>query len=431
MQTFDEVVAYLFAQLPVFQRDGAAAYKKDIKNTQLLCDYLGNPQNKFKSIHIAGTNGKGSTSHALSAVMQKNGYKTGLYTSPHLKSFTERIKIDGQEVQQQFVVDFVNTHRAFIEEIQPSFFEITVAMAFDYFAKEKVDVAIIETGMGGRLDSTNIISPELSIITNIGKDHTQFLGETLELIAAEKAGIIKPNTPVIVGEVLPATKPVFERVAKANNAPLLFAEEKYISTQIDLQKEGLSLSYLERETGNYKTILSDLRGIYQAKNMATVCAVINYLHAEQLINIDIEKSQKALSEIVALTGLKGRWQTLQELPYIICDTGHNAHGIRYILEQIAMYSFQKLHIVLGFVNDKSIDEVLQMFPTEAQYYFTQANIPRALQVNVLAEKAGQFGLEGLAFQSVEEAVNAAKKAAHEEDFIFIGGSTFVVAELDI
>lgn len=431
MQTFDEVVAYLFAQLPVFQRDGAAAYKKDIKNTQLLCDYLGNPQNKFKSIHIAGTNGKGSTSHALSAVMQKNGYKTGLYTSPHLKSFTERIKIDGQEVQQQFVVDFVNTHRAFIEEIQPSFFEITVAMAFDYFAKENVDVAIIETGMGGRLDSTNIISPELSIITNIGKDHTQFLGETLELIAAEKAGIIKPNTPVIVGEVLPATKPVFERVAKANNAPLLFAEEKYISTQIDLQKEGLSLSYLERETGNYKTIVSDLRGIYQAKNMATVCTVINYLHAEQLINIDIEKSQIALSEIVALTGLKGRWQTLQERPYIICDTGHNAHGIRYILEQIAMYSFQKLHIVFGFVNDKSIDEVLQMFPTEAQYYFTQANIPRALQVNVLAEKATQFGLEGLAFQSVEEAVNAAKKAAHEEDFIFIGGSTFVVAELDI
>lgn len=431
MQTFDEVAAYLFAQLPVFQRDGAAAYKKDLHNTILLLEYLGNPHLQFKSIHIAGTNGKGSTSHAMAAVMQKNGLKTGLYTSPHLKSFTERIKINGQDVAQQYVVDFVNLHKEFIQNVQPSFFEITVAMAFDYFAKQKVDIAIIETGMGGRLDSTNVIFPLLSIITNIGKDHTQFLGETLDLIAAEKAGIIKPNVPVIIGEKNEITEPVFIQKAKELNAPIIFAEDFYPLIAYQHQDAGLNIKYKNVKANQEVTILCGLRGIYQTKNMATVLTAIDLIIDKNILPIEKSKSLIALSEIVALTDLKGRWQILQQNPLVICDTGHNEHGIRYILEQINHHQFKELHLVLGFVNDKSIDEVLQMFPKNAHYYFTQANIPRALKVEELHQKAEAFGYKGQIFYSVEEAVSAAKLAAQEDDFIFIGGSTFVVAEVDI
>ncbi len=431
MHTFDEVVAYLFSQLPVFQRDGAAAYKKDITNTILLCDYLGNPQRQFKSIHIAGTNGKGSTSHALAAVMQKNGYKTGLYTSPHLKSFTERIKINGSEIAEQFVVDFVNQHRTFIEQTQPSFFEITVAMAFDYFAKEKVDIAIIETGMGGRLDSTNIINPLLSIITNIGKDHTQFLGETLDLIAAEKAGIIKPEVPVIIGEKDSLTTPVFKQKAAEQKAEIIFAEEKYEIVKAKVEEDGLALIFKSLEKGAEQNVFCDLRGIYQAKNMATVCTAIDVLIDKNIFAINKEKSVQALAEIVPLTGLKGRWQILQTQPFVVCDTGHNAHGIRYILEQLKSYTYKQLHMVVGFVNDKSIDDILQMLPKNAVYYFTQANIPRALDLNELTKKARSFGLQGNAFLTVQTAIENAKKNAAPDDFIFIGGSTFVVAEADI
>lgn len=429
MQTFDDVVAFLFSQLPVFQRDGAAAYKKDLHNTVRLLNYLGNPHLQFRSIHVAGTNGKGSTSHALAAIMQQNGYKTGLYTSPHLKSFTERIKINGLEIEQQFVVDFVQTHQDFIQEVQPSFFEITVAMAFDYFAKQKVDIAIIETGMGGRLDSTNIIQPLLSIITNIGKDHTQFLGETLPLIAGEKAGIIKENTPVIIGEKNEETTPVFIEKAKQVNAPIYFAEDMYSLKTYESAQNGLSIQYQTAQ--NSTTILCDLRGIYQTKNMATVLTAVKVLVEKNILLIQQDKALTALSSIVSETGLKGRWQILQEKPWMVCDTGHNTHGIRYIVEQIQQYDFEELHLVLGFVNDKSIDEVLQLFPQNAHYYFTQAQIPRALPVDELVKIAAKNNRIGPSFTTVEEAIQQAKKAAHPNDFIFIGGSTFIVAEADI
>lgn len=397
-------INYLYKQLPVFQRVGAPAFKADLSNTTKLCNLLNNPQQTFKSIHIAGTNGKGSTSHMLASILQEAGYKVGLYTSPHLIDFRERIKINGKMIEKREVVNFTQKYKSEFEEIQLSFFEWTVGLAFNYFSKNKVDIAVIETGLGGRLDSTNIISPIVSVITNISKDHTQFLGDTVEKIAVEKAGIIKSQIPVVIGETQPETKFVFIETAKKKNSPISFADQ--------LVK------------GTYK---SDLIGIYQEKNKKTVIETINKIK-ENGFSVDEKCIQNGLSRVIKNTGLMGRWQKLHENPLTICDTGHNESGINEVLKQIEQTKYKKLHVVFGAVNDKDIDAVLAMLPKNATYYFCQAKIPRALDVNILYEQSGLFGLKGNKFSSVESALMAAKKMAKMEDLVFIGGSTFIVAE---
>jgi dihydrofolate synthase/folylpolyglutamate synthase len=401
---YQSTLDYLFSQLPMFQRVGASAYKADLNNTIELCKLLHNPQNKFKSIHIAGTNGKGSTSHMLASILQEAGYKVGLYTSPHLKDFRERVKVNGVMITEQDVVDFVIKHQSEFEKINLSFFEWTVGLAFDYFSKQQVDIAVIETGLGGRLDSTNVITPLVSVITNIGKDHTQFLGETLEKIASEKAGIIKVNIPVVIGETQQETKQVFIKKALENNAKIYFADK-----------------ILEN------TYESDLKGIYQEKNKKTVLAAIQQL-VECRFSISEDNIKKGLLGVVKNTGLLGRWQILSENPLTICDTGHNEAGIKEVLEQIALTKHDKLHFVFGAVNDKEIDSILAMLPKNAIYYFCQAKIPRALDVNVLYEKSKEFDLNGTKYESVEGAIIHAKSRALINDLVFIGGSTFVVAE---
>lgn len=397
-------INYLYKQLPVFQRVGAPAYKADLSNTAELCNLLDNPQQTFKSIHIAGTNGKGSTSHMLASILQEAGYKVGLYTSPHLIDFRERIKINGKMIGKREVINFTQQYKSEFEKIQLSFFEWTVGLAFNYFSKNKVDIAVIETGLGGRLDSTNIISPIVSVITNISKDHTQFLGDTLEKIAVEKAGIIKSQIPVVIGETQPETKFVFIETAKKKNSPISFADQV------------VKVSYK-----------SDLIGIYQEKNKKTVIETINKIK-ENGFSVDEKCIQNGLSRVIKNTGLMGRWQKLQENPLTICDTGHNESGINEVLKQIEQTKYKKLHFVFGAVNDKDIDAVLAMLPKSANYYFCQAKIPRALDVNILYEQSGLFGLKGNKFSSVESALMAAKKVAKKEDLVFIGGSTFVVAE---
>jgi len=401
---YQSTLDYLFNQLPMFQRVGASAYKADLNNTIELCKLLHNPQNKFKSIHIAGTNGKGSTSHMLASILQEAGYKVGLYTSPHLKDFRERVKVNGVMITEQDVVDFVIKHQSEFEIINLSFFEWTVGLAFDYFSKQQVDIAVIETGLGGRLDSTNVITPLVSVITNIGKDHTQFLGETLEKIASEKAGIIKVNIPVVIGETQQETKQVFIKKALENNAKIYFADK-----------------ILEN------TYESDLKGIYQEKNQKTVLIAIQQL-VECGFSISEDNIKKGLLCVVKNTGLLGRWQILSENPLTICDTGHNEAGIKEVLEQIALTKHNKLHFVFGAVNDKEIDSILAMLPKNALYYFCQAIIPRALDVNILYEKAKEFDLNGAKYESVEGAINEAKSNSSINDLVFIGGSTFVVAE---
>jgi dihydrofolate synthase/folylpolyglutamate synthase len=402
---YPETLDYLFGQLPMYQRIGNAAYKANLDNTYRLSEILIHPEKQFKSVHIAGTNGKGSTSHMLAAVLQEAGYKVGLYTSPHLKDFRERIKINGEMISESEVIDFVNEFKTEFEKIQLSFFEWTVGLAFHYFAKEKVDIAIIETGLGGRLDSTNIVTPEVAVITNISMDHTQFLGDTLAKIAAEKAGIIKSTIPVIIGETQPEIKPVFIEKAKQLNAPIQFAD--VLSSQV------------------YE---SDLKGAYQQKNKKTVIATINIL---QQLGWKIAENhiKQGLLNVVNNTGLMGRWQILNTQPLTVCDTGHNEAGIKLILAQLAEQQFKKLHFVLGVVNDKDIAIILQLLPKYATYYFCQAKIPRALDVHILAEKATAVGLSGTAFPTVEAAYQAAQKNATAQDMIFIGGSTFVVAEV--
>lgn len=402
---YPETLDYLFGQLPMYQRIGNAAYKANLDNTYRLSGILNHPEKQFKSVHIAGTNGKGSTSHMLAAVLQESGYKVGLYTSPHLKDFRERIKINGEMISENEVIDFVKEYNHEFEKIQLSFFEWTVGLAFHYFAKEKVDIAIIETGLGGRLDSTNIVTPEVAVITNISMDHTQFLGDTLAKIAAEKAGIIKSTIPVIIGETQPEIKPVFVEKAKQLNAPIQFADEY--------------------PTQEYE---SDLKGVYQQKNKKTVVATINIL---QQLGWKIAKNhiKQGLLNVVNNTGLMGRWQILNKQPITVCDTGHNEAGIKLILAQLAEQQFKKLHFVLGVVNDKDITNILQLLPKNATYYFCQAKIPRALEVSVLAEKATAVGLSGKIFPTVEAAYQAAQKNATAQDMIFIGGSTFVVAEV--
>ena len=422
MRTYEETLNYLYQTLPVFQRIGAAAYKNDLTNTIRLCESIDNPQDKFKSIHVAGTNGKGSSSHMLAAILQSAGYKTGLYTSPHLKEFTERIKINGKEIVQQAVVDFVNELQPLMEEIQPSFFEATVAMAFQYFANEKVDIAVIEVGLGGRLDSTNIISPELCLITNISFDHKNLLGDTLEKIAFEKAGIIKKNIPVVISE-RQIVQNVFIDKTKTTNSVIVFASD-YIQLKNDGQEFIAIVDHKE-----WLRLNPELKGNYQQKNIPGVLASVLALRK---IGYDIsdEAIQKGISNVIGITGLKGRWQKLREHPLTICDTGHNVDGIKEVVSQIKTTPHTHLHFVFGAVNDKDISDVLSLLPKEASYYFCQAKIPRALNAVLLAAEAERMGLQGIIIPDVNEAYKEALKNAAADDMIFIGGSTFVVGEIN-
>jgi len=403
---YSETLDWMFGQLPMYQKQGASAYKEDLTNTILLANHLQNPEKEIKTIHVAGTNGKGSTSHFLASILQEAGYKTGLYTSPHLKDFRERIKINGDDISEDFVVDFIASNKSFFEENQLSFFEMTVGLAFDYFRQERVDIAIIEVGLGGRLDSTNIISPLLSLITNIGLDHVQFLGNTIEKIASEKAGIIKPKTPVIIGEYTSETKAVFENKAKETQSEIFFAS--------DLIEE---------------TYPSVLLGDYQVQNKKTVLQAIRVLQSQNKFEISEENIKNGFWNVVKNTGLQGRWQQLGTAPKIICDTAHNKHGLEIVMKQLKREKFDTLHFVLGVVNDKDLDDVLPLFPKNAKFYFCKPNIPRGLEASILAEKAASFGLNGKVFNSVTEAYADATEKAIESDFIYIGGSTFVVAEI--
>ncbi|NVO12259.1 MAG: bifunctional folylpolyglutamate synthase/dihydrofolate synthase [Bacteroidales bacterium] len=425
---YQQTLDYLFSQLPVFQRIGKAAYKADLNNTIALDEYFNHPHKSFKTIHVAGTNGKGSTSHMLASVLAKAGYKVGLYTSPHLKDFRERIRINGVVIPEQEVVDFVKKHRPIFEKVKPSFFEMTVALAFDYFAREKVDIAVIEVGLGGRLDSTNIITPELSVITNISFDHTDLLGDTLPKIAFEKAGIIKPNIPVVISQTQPETEQVFRDKAKETNSPILFADKVYKIINVDDQNQNWQLFDIERNDGVYlKDIRLDLRGIYQKHNLPGVLLALDILKSKGF-SISDKNTKNGLALASASTGLLGRWQTLQDKPMTICDTGHNIDGITQVLEQISKVKRERLHMVIGMVGDKDIEGVLALLPKNAIYYFTKASIPRALNETILAKKAAEHKLKGNCYPNVSEAIDAAKKNASPNDLIFIGGSTFVVAE---
>ena len=404
---YQEAIDFLYATAPMFQNIGKQGYKTGLENTFLLDNHFGSPHTKFKTIHIAGTNGKGSTSHLLSAILQKAGYRVGLYTSPHLKDFRERIKINGEMISKRKVSDFIAENQNLIRKISPSFFEITTAMAFNYFAEEKVDIAVIEVGLGGRLDCTNIISPLLSIITNISLDHTDMLGDTIEKIAEEKAGIIKPHTPVVIGETQDGSFEVFLRKAKEQNSPIYFADTFQADTPLPE---------------------CQLKGIYQTKNSRTVLQAIEELR-EIGLQISENNIQDGFLNVVDLTGLMGRWQTIGHNPTIVCDTGHNEAGISFIVEQLKKESYRRLHIVFGMVSDKKRDKIYKLLPKDAIYYFTKASIPRALDERSLRAEAREYGLQGKSYSSVKRALSAAKSAASEDDFIYVGGSTFIVAEV--
>ena len=403
---YQETVNWMFNQLPMYQSVGKSAYKEDLTNTILLSDYLGNPEKNIKCIHVAGTNGKGSTSHMLASILQEAGFKVGLYTSPHLKDYRERIKINNQEISENFVVDFISKHKKFFEQNELSFFEMTVGLAFDYFDKSNIDIAIIEVGMGGRLDSTNIILPLISVITNIGLDHIQFLGNTLSLIANEKAGIIKPNIPVVIGEYVSETKPVFIAKANENNSEIYFAS--------DLINEVYP---------------SELLGDYQISNIKTVMQTIRVLQSQNEFIISGKNIQNGLMNVIKNTNLQGRWQQFQQNPLVICDTAHNKHGLEIVLKQIQKQKFDQLHFVFGVVNDKDLDSILELFPKNATYYFCKPNIPRGLDEKILQEKCKEFQLFGSVFNSVAVAYANALTSASIDDLVFIGGSTFVVAEI--
>lgn len=411
----------------MFTRIGAAAIKKDLTNTLLLCEKAGNPHHQFRSIHIAGTNGKGSVSHMLASVLQEAGYKTGLYTSPHLQDFRERIRINGVMIPEEEVVRFTEDHKTYFEAIEPSFFEVTVALAFRYFAEQQVDIAVIETGLGGRLDSTNIITPELSIITNIGYDHMQLLGDTLPQIAGEKAGIIKEKIPVVIGESHTETEAIFTEKASEKNAPIVFADKLFRPQTIQSSPVELNVEYATEDGKSFFS--TDLPGRYQAKNMATVLAAVSILQ-KQFTALNNEHLRIGLHRVKHNTGLMGRWEVLQENPLFVLDVGHNEDGMRQILEQLAHQQYEKLHIVIGMVKDKDVEKVLSLLPQEATYYFTNASIPRALPVEELEEKAGKYGLKGSVFTVVNDAVKAALHAAAGEDMVLVCGSVFVVGEVD-
>ncbi len=428
--TYEEALSYLYSQLPMFSRIGAAAYKVDIHNTVALCEALGNPQTKFKSIHIAGTNGKGSTSHMLAAMLQQQGYKTGLYTSPHIKEFGERIRINGNMIDNNFVVSFTEKTKSICQDIQPSFFELTVAMAFEYFALHEVDIAVIETGLGGRLDSTNIINPILSVITNIGYDHMNLLGNTLESISFEKAGIIKTNTPVVIGEYLQETKPVFEKKAHEMNAPIFYASEIYETTLLENSHQFLKCKVTDKSNQHSEIFTLDLNGNYQLKNLRTVLA------AEKIVatlgfEIDEPNEKLALANVKTITGLKGRWDVVSEAPLCIHDVAHNKDGISALLHQLEEnHPESNYHFVIGFVNDKDISSVLELLPKEANYYFTNAHIPRALPHAELKGLANEKNLVGESYDDVNDAITAAKKMANENDVIIVCGSFFILAEVN-
>lgn len=404
--TYHEAVHWMFNQLPMYQQQGASAFRKNLDNTYLLADYLGNPEHRLKAIHVAGTNGKGSTSHMLSSVLMQAGYKVGLFTSPHLKDYRERIRINGQMISEDYVTEFVVTHKPFFEANNLSFFEMSVGLAFQYFVDQKVAIAVIETGLGGRLDSTNIITPIVSVITNIGLDHTQYLGETLAEIACEKAGIIKNNVPVVIGEYTDETKPVFDSKAKETNSALHFASDY-----------------------TFEVYESDLKGSYQRHNIKTVLQTISVLNKHTDIAIADQDIKQGLRQVTETTGLQGRWQKLGENPLIICDTAHNKEGLTETMAQVRDMEFQNLHIVLGFVNDKSIAEILPIFPKNAKYYFCSPNLTRGLAVAELQKQAAQVGLTGNTYHSASKAYADATKNAGPTDFIYVGGSTFVVAEI--
>lgn len=427
MQNYNEVIEYLYARLPMFTRDGASAYKKDLDNTLALLDALGNPQHQFKSIHIAGTNGKGSSSHMLASVFAEAGYKTALYTSPHLLDFRERIRINGQMVDEQFVIDFVHNQQALIEQIQPSFFEVTVAMAFDYFAKMQVDIAIIEVGLGGRLDSTNVIQPLISLITNIGFDHMNMLGNTLAEIAFEKAGIIKHDTPVVVSEYNEETAPVFVKKAEQEQASLEFASEKLQSSIIAVNEDYLQIDVvnLQGQTEQYEL---DLKGSYQSKNILGVLRVVDEIRTLGF-DLPLAAVKSGLRKVQSFTGLQGRWQTLSKDPFVICDTGHNEDGIREVLKNLDKTSFRQLHFVIGAMKDKDLGHMLPLLPKDAIYYFSNPDMPRAMPSVELAAEAHQLGLKGNAYGPVVKAFEAAKEHYQKGDLIFVGGSNFVVSEV--
>lgn len=421
---YSETLDFLYQSLPMFHRVGAAAYKANLNNTILLMDLLGHPYRNFKSIHIAGTNGKGSTSHFIASIFQEMGYKTGLYTSPHLKDFRERIKINGTMIPEDYVSEFVTNFKADFDQIQPSFFEMTVALAFKYFAEEKVDIAIIETGLGGRLDSTNVITPMLSVITNIDYDHTQLLGSTLDKIAFEKAGIIKHKIPVIIGESNEFSKPVFVEKSILENAPISFADQDYKPKNIQ-HNNPFELSLEIRDL----SLKSPLAGMYQVKNLTTVIAVVDKLNEVYHLDISNDVVRKGIQNVIRNTQLLGRWQKINDKPLAIADICHNPHGINYILNQLKQLNSNHLHFVLGMVNDKDIQSVLAMLPKDATYYFCKANIPRGIDANELKEKSKEFGLLGNVYPSVLEAYQCALQQAKTNDIVFVGGSTFTVAEI--
>ncbi len=428
--TYQETIDYLYAHLPVFHRIGSKAFKPKLENTQRLCEHLGNPHLKFKSIHIAGTNGKGSSSHYLAAILQAAGYKTGLYTSPHLKSFTERIRINGQAIPESRVVKYVEDNKSFIADLEPSFFECTVGLAFEYFAEQEVDIAIIEVGLGGRLDSTNVIYPEVSLITNISYDHVDILGDTLPKIAYQKAGIIKQDTPVVISQRHPETISVFMEEATLQNAPIYFAEDSFYVENSIFQSGGLQLSVNDRSSGVTINLTSELTGSYQKHNLQGVLEVIRVLNSMGNFTISNEAIKVGISQVVTLTNLKGRWQQLSQAPLTICDTGHNSAGIKELLSDLESIPKKSLWLVLGFVKDKDISGILDLLPKDANYIFCQAQIMRALPADELANLALSKGLKGISIADVNRAIAFARQKADKDDVIFIGGSTFVVAEIN-
>jgi len=426
---YTDTLDYLYTRLPLFSRVGAAALKPDLTNTLEICKQLNNPQENFKSIHIAGTNGKGSVSHMLAAVLQQAGYKTGLYTSPHLKDFRERIRVNGEMISEEYVITFTEKIKPTIEAISPSFFEITVGMAFAWFADQSVDIAIIETGLGGRLDSTNVITPLVSVITNIGWDHMDLLGDTLEKIAVEKAGIIKQNVPVVVGEIVPETLQVFEYTAAAKQTDLFIAPQQRQVMEWKWEKHELIVSVAEPHKTDHSIYHLDLPGIYQLKNLPTVLETIHQLQQQGWI-ISHEAIHQGLRQVKKLTGLHGRWDIIHEHPLIVLDVAHNEDGMRQVTEQLELMTYDQLHIIVGMVKDKDIDNVLALLPAKARYYFTQAAIPRALPAGELREKASWHQLEGDMYPNVNAALQTAKEKATAKDLILVAGSVFLVGEVE-
>jgi len=431
--TYQETIDYLYSLLPVFHRDGEKAFKGDLTNILKISEYLENPHLKFKTIHVAGTNGKGSTSHFLSAILQSAGYKTGLYTSPHLKDYTERFRINGISIEKANIVEFVQKHKNFLEELKPSFFELSVGIAFDFFANEKVDIAVIEVGLGGRLDSTNIITPELSVITNIGFDHVNILGDTLTKIANEKAGIIKSKVPVVISEYNEETKPVFIEKAHSTESDIYFASENFMVIEKECQSTKLVVDVfcveIDKETLLFGDLSSQLIGRYQLKNIAGVIQSVQVLNKIGF-KISNEAIRNGISNVVDLTGLKGRWQILSESPLTICDTGHNEHGLKSVLAQIRKIDVKNKYFILGFVKDKNVDEILDLFPKDGIYYFCQPENPRFMPVENLIKIAESYSLSGYSILNVNEALKYVTNLAKMDDFIYVGGSTYVVAELD-